>query len=435
VALLLSLGASNAICQGPSPTYYHDSGTHVPWAECTAYQPGGSTQQIPFFPAIVTDPVRAPAGTRGYSRDIRFDADLVFVGEGVTESSDLNGGDNSLDVAGAVVLMTLDAASSATLEERVLIAARKGAAAVAVFPKVERDFYPTLKQERTEGFEDLIPVISLSRATAGRLFAAHSPLGEQSLLQWQEGGEAPRRERMILKLQCSLDGRFHRLESLGFVLLTREGILSEEQLSELLDVNERSVAFLLDLFDGANLTWVKTPTVYFGGYDAKVFYTLHWGEALATSTGSYLVYSGNPDFGLVVHENAHTIFDRSWGETTSFITEGLAMYAQALASDPALNHQRTLELRQSGVSVPLERLVVHEIGTPGAATDFGYPASGSFVEYLLDRAGAATFEKLYKASGSSDSKEDTLHLWLDLYGASLSDLEAAWMSWLIDRLQ
>ena len=85
--------------------------------------------------------------------------------------------------------------------------------------------------------------------------------------------------------------------------------------------------------------------------------------------------------------------------------------------------------------MPLERLVVHEIGTPGAATDFGYPASGSFVEYLLDRAGAATFEKLYKASGSSDSKEDTLHLWLDLYGASLSDLEAAWMSWLIDRLQ
>jgi len=239
---------------------------------------------------------------------------------------------------------------------------------------------------------------------------------------------------MILKLQCSLEGRFHRLESPGFLLLSREGILSEDQLSELLQVNEKSVALLLDLFDYADLTWTKTPTVYFGGYDTKAFYTLHWGEALATSTGSYLVYSGKPDFGLIVHENTHTIFDRSWGETTSFITEGLAMYAQAQASDPTVNHRRTIELSQRGLSVPLEQLVVHEIGTPGPATDFGYPASGSFVEYLLDRAGAATFESLYRSAGSNQSIEDPLRIWSDLYGTSLSDLETAWRSWLADRV-
>jgi hypothetical protein len=377
--------------------------------------------------------MRAPAGTRGYSRDVRFDAQLVFVGETVTESSGLNGGYDSLDIEGAVVLMTLDTASSESLEGRVLTAARKGAAAVAVFPKEERDFYPTLKPERAEGFEDLIPVLSLSRATAGRLFAAHSPLGEQALLQWQEGGESPGRERMVLKMRCSLDGRFHRLESPEFTLLTREGELSDEQLADLLHVNERSVDFLLDLFDGADLAWKKVPAVYFTGYDSKVFYTLHWGDGLATAAGSYLVYSGTPDFGLVVHENAHTLFDRSWGETTSFLTEGLAMYAQARASDPTLNHRRTLELRRRGVSVPLALLLDHEIGTPGKATDFGYPASGSFVEFLLDREGLPTFEKLYKGVRGSDSKDKAPDLWLDLYGASPSKLEGAWISWLADQ--
>lgn len=428
-------GASIAICQGPSPTYFHDLATRVPWAECLAYQPGGSSQQIPFFPAIVMEPVRAPAGTHGYSRDVLFDSDLIFVGQGLGVSSGQSEDDLLLDVEGAVVLMTHDTTTSDTLEERVMIAARNGSAAVAVFPREDSVFYPVLKPQRMKGFDDLIPVISLSHETARRLFAAHSPLGEQALLQWQEGEEAPRRERMILKLKCSFTGRFRRVESPRFVLLTRDQALTEDDVDKLLRVNERSVDFLLDLFDGADLAWTKVPTVYFTGYDSKVFYTLHWGEALATATGSYLVYSGTPDFGLVVHENAHTLFDRSWGETTSFLTEGLAMYAQARASDPTLNHRRTLELRRRGVSVPLGRLLDHEIGTPGEATDFGYPASGSFVEFLLDREGLPTFEKLYKGIRASDSKEDALHLWLDLYGASPSELEVTWISWLVARFE
>lgn len=83
--------------------------------------------------------------------------------------------------------------------------------------------------------------------------------------------------------------------------------------------------------------------------------------------------------------------------------------------------------------MPLGRLLDHEIGTPGEATDFGYPASGSFVEFLLDREGLPTFEKLYKGVRASDSNEKTLHLWLDLYGASPSELEGSWISWLAAR--
>ena len=44
-------------------------------------------------------------------------------------------------------------------EERVMIAARSGSAAVAVFPREDSVFYPVLKPQRMKGFDDLIPVI------------------------------------------------------------------------------------------------------------------------------------------------------------------------------------------------------------------------------------------------------------------------------------
>ena len=309
--------------------------------------------------------------------------------------------------------------------------AQRGAVAVAVFPKERSVFYPLLKSERMKEFKDLVPVIGLSHDTARRLFAAHSPLGEQDLQRWVEGGEVPRLERLVPKLRCFFEGRFRRLESPNIVLLSRQNAIDEGEAAELLRINERSVAFLLDAFDDTGVTWTKSPTVYFRGHDAKVFYTLHWGAGLADATGSYLLYSEQPDFGLVVHEHTHSLFDRLWGETVSFLTEGLAMYAQAQATDPMLCHRRTRELRENGVSVPLETLLEHDIGTPGKATDFGYPAAGSFIEFLLQQGGMSKFEELYREA-QPGRDPDLGELLLKIYGASPSDLEAAWISWLAD---
>jgi hypothetical protein len=429
IALLLLFGSTDAIGQGPSPSYFHDPGNQIPWAECVAYQPGGSSQKIPFIPAIVTAPVRAPAGTQGYSRDVRFDSDLVFVGEGLAEAGSVT--EALPDVDGSVALVSLQSASSASLEERVMTLARKGAVAVAVFSKDRRVFYPALKPELRRDFEDVVPVIGLSHDTARRLFAAHSPLGEEDLQRWMEGGAPPRLERFVPRLRCFFEGRFRRLESPRILLLSRQSAIDEAESAELLRVSERSVAFLLNLFGDSGITWNRTPTVYFRGHDAKVFYTLHWGKALANATGSYLLYSGQPDFGLVVHEHTHSLFDRGWGETVSFLAEGLAMYAQAQATDPMLCHRRTRELREDGVSVPLEELLEHQIGTPGKATDFGYPAAGSFIEFLLQQGGLSKFEELYrKAQPSPDL--DLGNLLLEIYGATVSELEAAWMSWLAE---
>jgi hypothetical protein len=429
VVLFLLLSGPEAVGQGPSPSYFHDLGSQIPWAECVAYQPGGSSQKIPFVPAIVTAPVRAPAGTHAYSRDVRFDSDLVFVGEGPAETG--NFAEPVPDIDGSVALMSLQSISSASLEERVMTLARKGAVAVVVFPKDRQVFYPTLKPELRNDFEDLIPVIGLSHETARRLFAAHSPLGEEDLQRWTEGGEAPRLGRFVPRLRCFFEGRFRRLESSQILLLSRQSAIDDAESAELLRVNERSVTFLLSLFGSSGIKWTRTPTVYFRGYDAKVFYTRHWGMGLANATGSYLLYAGQPDFGLVVHEHTHSLFDRAWGETVSFLTEGLAMYAQAQATDPMLCHQKTIELRETGVSVPLEELLVHEIGTPGKATDFGYPAAGSFIEFLLQQGGLSKFEELYREARPGPDL-DLGALLLEIYGAPVSELEAAWISWLAD---
>lgn len=423
------LTSADAIGQGPSANYFHDLGTQIPWAECAAYQPGGSSQKIPFIPAIVTEPLRAPAGTQGYSRDVRFDSHLVFVGEGLSKiESDAN---PVPDVGGSVALMALPPTSSETLEERVMMLAQKGAIAIAVFPKDKRVFFPVLKPALMTEFEDSVPVIGLSHDTARRLFEAHSPLGDQELQRWMEGGETPRLGRMVPKLRCFFEGRFRRIESSNIVLLSRLSATDEVESAELLDINERSVASILDTFHGTGVRWTKTPAVYFKGHDAKVFYTRHWGAGLADATGSYVLYSGQPDFGLVVHEHTHSLFDRSWGETVSFLTEGLAMYAQAQATDPMLCHRKTRELREAGASVPLETLLEHEIGMPGKATDFGYPAAGSFIEFLIQQGGLSKLEELYRKA-KPGPELDLGNLLLVIYGATPIELEAAWISWLAD---
>jgi hypothetical protein len=429
IVLFLLFGTTDAIGQGPSPSYFHDLANQIPWADCVAYQPGGSSQKIPFIPAIVTAPVRAPSGTRGYSRDVRFDSDLVFLGEGLAEAGAY--AESLPNVDGSVALISLQSTSSSSLEERVMTLARKGAVAVAVFSKDSRAFYPALKPELSEGFEDLVPVIALSHDTARRLFAAHSPLGEEDLQRWMEGGNPPRVERFLPRLRCFFEGRFRRIESPQILLLSRQSAIDEAEFTDLLRVNEQSVAFLLELFEDSGITWTRTPTVYFSGYDSKVFYTLHWGKGLANATGSYLLYSGQPDFGLVVHEHTHSLFDRGWGETVSFLTEGLAMYAQAQATDPMLCHRKTRELRQNGVSVPLENLLEHEIGKPGTATDFGYPAAGSFIEFLLQQGGLSKLEELYREAQPRPNL-NLASLLLEIYGATVSELEVAWLSWLAD---
>lgn len=240
--------------------------------------------------------------------------------------------------------------------------ANRGAQAVVVFPLAEEDRAPVLRPENYPGIEDALPVISVSRETAQRILIASHPLSGSWLDEWQATGTPPPSQALITQLKCSFTGRFERFETRHFSIRYRKAAFAESELTEVAQLNERSVTFLLDLFQPEVLSWTRAPTTYFRGFDSKVFYTFHWGSGLATASGSFLVYEGTPDFGLIVHENAHTLLERNWGRTTSFLEEGAGRFAQARATDPLMNHRETQVFLAAGKGFPLEQMVTFSIG-------------------------------------------------------------------------
>lgn len=430
-------GPRLVMAQGPSLSYFYDPATELSWGECLAYQPGGSRQKIPSIPAVIGDPVRAPSGTRGYTTDIAFDGPLVFLGDGIV-GNDRADPYEGLNAQGAVVLMSLDAPEQAgdlgLLERRVMNAVDRGAIAVVVFPLENKTRSPVLRLEAFPGFRDLVPVISVSHETATRILVSGSPIADSLLRDWQERAKPPPSESMTVRLKCSFTGRFKRVDTPRFSIRYRDDAFTEREISEVARANEESVTFLLELFEPEELHWTKVPTTYFRGFDSKVFYTRHWGAGLATSTGSFLVYEGAPDFGLIVHENAHTLLDRNWGETISFLSEGVGKYAEAQATDPITNHRDTYAYLQAGKWFPLEEMVTFSIGKPGLETEVGYSAAGSFVGYLIDAHGLAAFKRICRLEGERIGVEGTQSSWEQVYGKGLDQLENAWIFWLEHRL-
>ena len=104
--LIVSL-APLARAQGPLVSYLTDPNTELAWASCSVSLEGGSRRRLPFLP-LVSRAKRAPLGSDKYARDVRVDAPVVFVGDGVVAAG---GADayGSLDVAGKVVLFAYDA--------------------------------------------------------------------------------------------------------------------------------------------------------------------------------------------------------------------------------------------------------------------------------------------------------------------------------------
>jgi hypothetical protein len=411
---------------GPAPEYFHDPATELSWGDCRIYQNGGSHRKLPFLPAGVSDPVRAPSGTRGYSKDVSFDGPIFLVADGVAVGG--------LDLEGAAVLMSLDTPDEvgelATLEAKISALGRRGAVAVVVFPLDARAPFPRLDPESLTDLRGLVPVIAVTLSAAADILAASTPIAESLLEDWTERGIPPSPQALPSRLRCTYDGRFERHATPHFEIRYRDSAFSGEEIDELARVNEESVSVLLGIFEGLGLEWTPFTTTYFRGFDSKVFYVRHWGDALATAAGSFLVYRGAPDLGLIVHENAHVLFERNWGESSSFLVEGLAKYAEAEATDPEDNHRRTLAYRRAGSWFALAEMVDFQIGLPGLETEVGYPAAGSFVGYLVETHGLSPLREIWRAQATAAERKRPLAGWERVYGATLDELEAAWLSWL-----
>ena len=421
LVFVLILPVAVLFSQGPTLSYLADPSTQLAWAECRVYLAGGSQHKIPFLPVV--NAKWAPCGTERYTRDIRVDAPILFVGDGAvrTDSDPYLG----LDVAGKAVMFSYDFPDSAhpaldkevTFEDRIRAAAARKAGSVVVFSWAEEYPFPRFRDSNVENVPE-IPVIAINRHSAELILASGGLDAAGIFKEWRTKGVF-KPQILISRLALRIDGQFDRVSTANFDFCFEREKINPEKVSALAATNEKSVSFLLDLFKAEKLKWRKTLTVYFRDYDSKLFYTHHWGKGASSDAGIFMVFDGSiPNFGLTVHENAHSLIGDNWGGSSSFLSEGFGKYAEAMATDPGANDGETTAFLRQSKLVPLQEMLTMNIGSD-PRTEVAYPAAGSFIGYLLRRYSLAKVTALYMGA-------DRIDIWTDIFGATISELESNW---------
>jgi uncharacterized protein (DUF3820 family) len=431
--------------QGPKTSYYYHQATELPFAECYVYQQGGSRQKIPFLPVVSS---RAPLGSHRYSKDISVKAPVVFVGNGVVKENIWNSyvgrrynyTSGEIDITGKAVMFCYDFPDNieaqlkgkVPLEARISEAALRKASAVILFSwKTEYPFL-YLHYEKESGMPD-IPVITITKESAVNILES-SGLGKGEVFEeWKESGK-PQSLELISRIELRIDSNFEEVETGHFLIRFRKNEFPKEKMEELAQVNEKSLKFLFDVFK-EELKWKKQLTVYFRDFDSKIFYTRHWGWGKSDEAGVFMIFLESArDYGIAVHENTHSLTNLNWsGDSTSFLTEGIAKYTEALATEKNKNHLATIKFLKDGNLFPLEEMVAFTIGISGLKTMVAYPASGSFTGFLIDTYGLKSFKKVFILEARPVEDKNKENSWRKAYGKSLLDLEKEWLSWLVRK--
>ena len=186
----------------------------------------------------------------------------------------------------------------------------------------------------------------------------------------------------------------------------------------------------------ADLLDVEPPDrvrlVFYADAETKREQTGHTGVGWATGTTLVEVY--NDSVGLdPYHELAH-IVAKAAGSPPAVLDEGFAVYAAFRLGADALAfvgyghrapHRVVCALRSTGMHVPLaELLALDEIGSRQDRAPREYAEAGSLVQYLVEAHGLDRFRLAYGRLGGDHDNATVLG---DLYGASIPDLERAWL--------
>ncbi len=425
--LVLLLPATVIFPQGPTLSYLADPSTELAWADCHVYLEGGSRHKIPFLPAVSAK--WAPWGTDGYTRDVRIDAPIAFLGDGAVHT----GTDpyRGLDVAGKAVLFSYDFPDSShpnldkevSLAQRIRAALAHRAAGVILFSWAQEYPFPRLAlgNSNREAVPE-IPIVAINRHSAEVILASGGLNTGDIFEKWKLSGVF-KPQILISRVALRIDAKFDRISTANFDFFFERDKISSATMSALAEVNEKSVRFLLDLFKAEKLEWRKPLIVYFRDFDSKLFYTHHWGRGASSDAGVFMVFDGTtPNFGLAAHENAHSLIGANWGGSSSFLSEGLGKYAEAMATDPNANDRETAAFLKESKLVPLEKMLTMNIGSD-PATDIAYPAAGSFIGYLIRQYSLAKVKALYQGADQSD-------IWSKVFGYTISELEKGWVAWL-----
>ena len=92
------------------------------------------------------------------------------------------------------------------------------------------------------------------------------------------------------------------------------------------------------------------------------------------------------------------------------------MYAEAMAEDKNQNHYKVLQFLKEGT---LARI--------------GYPASGSFIDFLKDSYGLSRLRNMY-VSNPDNLKEDIHDSLENTFNKTTEKLEQEWLMWLRKKL-
>jgi hypothetical protein len=382
-------------------SYLTDPTTELSWASCHVHLEGGSTRRIPFLPVVSRK--RAPLGTNRFSQNIRIDAPIVFVGNGIVRSGRFNAYAD-LDAAGKVVLLAYDFPDEAhaelekevSLEERIREALSRKVAGIVLFSAREDTPFPMFREQAIDKIPE-VPVIVVNRRSAEVILAAAGLDAAPMFEKWRGEGTFSA-EALIARLDLRIDGAFAEVERPAFTIMF-EKTIDPARIDGVVAANEKSVAFAADLFKDTKVTWRKSFLTYFRDYDSKAFYTHHWGRGLSSDAGGFMVFDPTPvNFGLAVHENTHTLLGDNWGGSSSFMNEGLARYAEAMATVPEKDHVETLANIRKAKLFPIAEMLGMDIGR-SPRTEIAYPAAGSFVGYLIATYGVDAVKNVYRLEG------------------------------------
>ena len=431
--------------QGPTVSYYYNSATELSWAKCYLHLQGGSRLKLPFLP-VINRILRAPTGTKKYSKDIDVNDLIVFAGNGIVKENEWNSywgrksdfTEGEIDVAGKIVMFCYDFPDSMnkkfkqdiTYEHRISEAANRKATAVVLF-SFEQDYPFLYVRDQKEMDIDYIPVITITKNSAADIFTSAGINAESFFAEWQESGKT-KSMALISSLELKIKGNFDKVSTDNLSLNFRKELISEVEMKKLASMNEMSIDFLLDYFkELQQLKWKKMFILYFRDYDSKLFYTHHWGKGMAGDAGVFMVYEkGVLDYGLAVHENTHILAGLNWGGSTSFMDEGLGKFTEALVTDKDKNHRTTIKFLREKKLFPLKEMLEFNIGKKGLKTDVGYPASGSFIGFLADNYGLKSIKDVYIFEKRSKEEKLKKSSWEEVYKKSLTDLEKEWHDWL-----
>lgn len=448
IGLWLSLSFGTR-AQGPSPAYYYNPAAEIPWARCSVYQEGGSRLKIPFLPVVSVNYRRAPLGINNYSKDVCVEGPVVFIGNGIFKEKVWNSyrgkrrnyttGD--IDAAGKAVVFCYDFPDKIAeqlkkeipLTERISEAASRNAAAVLIFSHRDQSPFLTASYTKESEIPD-IPVISITRKSFHDIFLSDFDVDAESILKkWEETGQPPEAVELSAKLHLEIEGAFEKAETDNFLIRFRSGVFSKEEMEKTVDINEKSLRFLFECFaEDKELAWNRLLTVYFRGFDSKVFYTHHMGWGLASEEGTFVIFKGGvPDFGLAVHENTHILTRLNWGDSSSFVNEGLGKYTEALATDKDKNHRSVINFLKDSQLFPLKEMIDFSIGSSGLKTLVGYPASGSFFGFLIETYGLKPVKDVTRLEGRPSPERERTDSWQKAFGKSISELEKEWLYWLM----